>query len=241
MIQIDGLTVARNMVQEPADRTHQRSSRKGTCAYFGSHSFEAAEGTRVQDRARKYDRAQGGVANCSSSRDIISNTRAQMRRRCLAEEEERAQRKERLQKLQMKWIHVHEVVRSYLCFKAIYGNIEELRKRDWRQNQAAVTITKFFALITFLSRSKKLLQIKRILRRSMWIPLMNIRIHRKKKSCHAIARLMDVIHARRYGVYAVMLYRARILKVQRFLRRCVTTFKAQVNCSAYFNLNTRLE
>jgi hypothetical protein len=41
----------------------------------------------------------------------------------------------------------------------------------------------------------------------MWIPLMNIRIHRKKKSCHLIARLMDVMHSRRYGVYAVMLYR----------------------------------
>ena len=131
----------------------------------------------------------------------------QMHRRSLAEEEERSKHRERLQKLQIKWIHVHEVVRSYLCFKAIYVNIEILRQRDWRQNQAALTITKFFALITFLSRSTKLLQIKRILRRSMWIPLMNIRIHRKKKSCHLAARLMDVMHSRRYGVYAVMLYR----------------------------------
>ena len=152
----------------------------------------------------------------------------QMRKRALAEEEERVKRRQRLQALQTKWAHVHETVRSFLCFKAIFENIEMLRQRDWKQNQAALTITKFFALITFLSRSKKLLQIKRILRRSMWIPLMNIRIHRKKKSCHIIARLMDVMHARRYGVYAVMLYRARILKVQRFLKRCVAAYKAQV-------------
>jgi hypothetical protein len=154
----------------------------------------------------------------------------QMRKRALAEEEERVKRRQRLQALQTKWAHVHETVRSFLCFKAIFENIEMLRQRDWKQNQAALTITKFFALITFLSRSKKLLQIKRILRRSMWIPLMNIRIHRKKKACHIIARLMDVMHARRYGVYAVMLYRARILKVQRFLKRCVAAYKAQVIC-----------
>ena len=158
------------------------------------------------------------------------NSMLQVRRRKLAEEEERARHKERLQNMQTKWIQVHETVRSFLCFKAIFENIEMLRQRDWRQNQAAFTITKFFALITFLSRSKKLLQVKRILRRSMWIPLMNIRIHRKKKSCHVIARLMDVMHSRRYGVYAVMLYRARILKVQRFLQRCIASFKAQVCC-----------
>jgi hypothetical protein len=155
----------------------------------------------------------------------------QVRRRKLAEDEERARRKERLQNLQTKWIQVHETVRSFLSFKAIFDNIEMLRQRDWKQNQAAVTITKFFALITFLSRSQKLLQVKRILRRSMWIPLMNIRIHRKKKSCHLIAKLMDVMHSRRYGVYAVMLYRARILKVQRFLKRCIESYKAQVSHS----------
>jgi hypothetical protein len=158
----------------------------------------------------------------------LTRTILQVRRRKLAEDEERAKRRERLQKLQTKWIQAHETVRSFLLFKAIFENIEMLRQRDWRQNQAALTITKFFALITFLSRSQKLLQVKRILRRSMWIPLMNIRIHRKKKSCHLIARLFDVMHARRYGVYAVMLYRARILKVQRFLQRCIASFKAQV-------------
>jgi hypothetical protein len=156
----------------------------------------------------------------------------QVRRRALAEEEERARRMERLQKLQIKWIHVHEAVRAFLSFKAIYDNIAVMRLRDAKQHYAALVITKFFALITFLSRSKKLLQIKRILRRSMWIPLMNIRITRKKKSCHLVARLMDVMHARRYGVYAVMMYRARILKVQRFLQRCVLVYKAQVNIAA---------
>jgi hypothetical protein len=185
---------------------------------------------QVLDGAGEHDLAQRGAStNCQAS-VVIHYTFGQIRRCSLAQEEERAKRKERLQKLQIKWILMHEVVTSFLCFKAIYDNIEKLRQRDWRQNQAALTITKFFALITFLSRSKKLLQIKRILRRSMWIPLMNIRILRKKKSCHVIARLMDVMHARRYGVYAVMLYRARILKVQRFLKRCVTAFKAQVIC-----------